>query len=136
MMGKILGRLQFAARSRPACPPALKAIITVGFTDDRYNDDIHYKGGCLLNDNLWWGAIMLAYQVRPGRSRPAGEGLAGKLAPPPAEHAVSAGTVDAPSGSPDPHRRHGSVCEDWPAIQVPVLAFDGGPIPIPTRCCT
>ena len=29
-------------------PPALKAIITLCSTDDRYSDDIHYKGGCLL----------------------------------------------------------------------------------------
>jgi predicted acyl esterase len=34
-------------------------------TDNRYTDDIHYMGGCLLNDNLWWGSIMLAYQSRP-----------------------------------------------------------------------
>ncbi len=46
-------------------PPALKAIICVGFTDDRYNHDIHYKGGNLFNDNFWWGSIMAAYQSRP-----------------------------------------------------------------------
>src|SRR6185295_16138301 len=38
-------------------PPALKAIVTVCSTDDRYADDMHYMGGCLLNDNLWWGTI-------------------------------------------------------------------------------
>ena len=31
-------------------PEALKAIITLCSTDDRYADDIHYKGGLLLND--------------------------------------------------------------------------------------
>ena len=64
MMGKSWGgfnALQMAALR----PPALKAIITVCSTDDRYADDIHYMGGALLNDNLWWGAIMLAYQARP-----------------------------------------------------------------------
>ncbi|MDT2084969.1 MAG: CocE/NonD family hydrolase, partial [Planktomarina sp.] len=40
--------LQVAARQ----PPALKAIITLCSTVDRYADDIHYKGGCLLNENL------------------------------------------------------------------------------------
>ena len=68
MMGKSWGgfnALQVAALR----PPALKAIITVCSTDDRYADDIHYMGGALLNDNLWWGAIMLAYQARPARSR-------------------------------------------------------------------
>lgn len=52
-MGKSWGgfnSLQVAARQ----PEALKAVISVGFTDDRYNEDIHYKGGCLLNDNFWW----------------------------------------------------------------------------------
>ena len=64
MMGKSWGgfnALQVAALR----PPALKAIITVCSTDNRYADDIHYMGGALLNDNLWWGAIMLAYQARP-----------------------------------------------------------------------
>ena len=46
-------------------PPALKAIISVCSTEDRFGGDIHYMGGGLLNDNLWWGSIMLAYQARP-----------------------------------------------------------------------
>ena len=41
-------------------PKALKAIITLCSTVDRYADDIHYKGGCLLNENLGWGATMWA----------------------------------------------------------------------------
>lgn len=64
MMGKSWGGfngLQVAARR----PPALKAVITAYSTDNRYTDDIHYMGGLLLNDNLWWGTIMLAYQSRP-----------------------------------------------------------------------
>ena len=36
--------LQVAARR----PPALKAIITLCSTDDRYADDVHYMGGCVL----------------------------------------------------------------------------------------
>ena len=31
-------------------PPALKAIVTVGSTDDRYRDDMHFTGGCLIDD--------------------------------------------------------------------------------------
>ena len=46
-------------------PPALKAIVTLCSTDDRYSDDIHYKGGCLLNENLGWSATMFAYSSRP-----------------------------------------------------------------------
>lgn len=46
-------------------PPSLKAIIPVHGTDDRYNDDIHYKGGCLLCANLAWGALYQTYTMRP-----------------------------------------------------------------------
>lgn len=47
--------LQVAARK----PAALKAIITLCSTDDRYADDIHYKGGALLLQNIGWAAFML-----------------------------------------------------------------------------
>ena len=42
--------LQIAAMN----PPELKAIITVCSTDDRYADDIHHMGGCLLTDTIIW----------------------------------------------------------------------------------
>ncbi len=48
--------LQVAARR----PPALKAIIPCCATDDRYHDDVHYIGGCLLNDNISWGSGIFA----------------------------------------------------------------------------
>ena len=60
--------LQVAARQ----PPALKAIVTICSTDDRYEDDIHYKGGTLLNENLGWAATMLAYSARPPDPKVAG----------------------------------------------------------------
>jgi pimeloyl-ACP methyl ester carboxylesterase len=53
--------LQVAARR----PPALKAVITICSTDDRYADDIHYMGGALLNANLGWASTMFAYMSRP-----------------------------------------------------------------------
>ncbi|MCZ8088864.1 MAG: CocE/NonD family hydrolase, partial [Rhodobacteraceae bacterium] len=48
--------LQIAARQ----PPALKTIITVGSTDDRYATDIHWVGGCLSKDNFDWSSTMFA----------------------------------------------------------------------------
>ncbi|HUF46149.1 MAG TPA: CocE/NonD family hydrolase, partial [Aestuariivirgaceae bacterium] len=53
--------LQVAARR----PEALKTIITLCSTDDRYEDDIHFKGGCLIDENLGWGGTMLSYSSRP-----------------------------------------------------------------------
>ncbi len=46
-------------------PPALKAVITVCSTDDRYADDIHYMGGCLLIDQLSWASQMFARNTLP-----------------------------------------------------------------------
>ncbi len=47
--------LQVAARR----PPALKAIITLCASDDRYADDIHYMGGALINEQEAWSNFML-----------------------------------------------------------------------------
>jgi putative CocE/NonD family hydrolase len=53
--------LQVAARQ----PPALKAIITIDSTDDRYGDDVHYMGGAMLHDNFAWASAMFAYLSQP-----------------------------------------------------------------------
>jgi len=53
--------LQVAAHA----PAALKAIITVFAADDRYADDAHYMGGCLLNENLIWGTAFYMYNALP-----------------------------------------------------------------------
>jgi uncharacterized protein len=52
--------LQVAARR----PPALKAIITLSSTDDRYADDMHYMGGTHLTGNLEWGATYFSIMGR------------------------------------------------------------------------
>src|SRR5699024_6447388 len=53
--------LQVAARQ----PESLRAIVTASSTDDRYSDDVHYMGGCLLGDNLSWASTMFAYTSCP-----------------------------------------------------------------------
>jgi len=71
-MGKSWGAynsLQVAARR----PKALKAIIAVMGTDDRFAECIHYSGGCLLNDNFWWGCIMQIFNARPPDPQIVGE---------------------------------------------------------------
>jgi uncharacterized protein len=52
--------LQVAARR----PPALKAIVTLCSTDDRYTDDMHYMGGCHMTGNLEWGSTYFAIMGR------------------------------------------------------------------------
>jgi uncharacterized protein len=54
--------LQIAAHR----PPALKAIITLCSTDDRYADDVHYKGGLVeALDMLHWAGYMLLANAMP-----------------------------------------------------------------------
>ena len=123
MMGKSWGgfnALQVAARR----PPALKAIITVCSTDDRFSDDIHYAGGCLLNDNLWWGAIMLAYQGRPPDPAVVGERWREQwLAR--LDHMPCWPAPWMTHQHRDAYWRHGSVNEDFSAIACPVFAVGG-----------
>jgi putative CocE/NonD family hydrolase len=42
--------LQAAAKA----PPALKAIVSACGTEQRYLDDVHYRGGCLIHDQWTW----------------------------------------------------------------------------------
>ncbi len=56
-------------------PPALKAVISIASTVDRYNDDIHYKNGCHLSAQLSWAATMLPTSPdRPTRNSSASAG--------------------------------------------------------------
>jgi len=112
--------LQIAARQ----PPALKAIITTFSTDNRYTDDIHYMGGCLLNDNLWWGSIMLAYQSRPLDPQIVGEQWRARWIER-LERLPFFPALWMAHPHYDAYWKHGSVCEDLAAIRCPVLAIGG-----------
>jgi putative CocE/NonD family hydrolase len=68
--------LQIAARQ----PPALKTVIAVGFTDDRYATDVHYIGGCLSKDNIDWSGTMVAGMDLPPDPALHGAALARPLA--------------------------------------------------------
>lgn len=124
MFGKSWGgfnALQVAARR----PPALKAIITLCSTDDRYADDVHYMGGCLLaSDMLWWASIMLAYNGRPPDPKVVGDDWKRiwlerlEKTPPHVEAWVAHQRRDA-------FWQHGSICEDYNAIDCAVFAVGG-----------
>ncbi len=113
--------LQIAARE----PPELKAIITICSTDDRYNDDCHYMGGCLLgSDMLSWASVMFAYNARPPDPRFVGEQWREmwldrlENTPPFIETWLGHQRRDA-------YWKHGSVCEDYSAVVCPVYVVGG-----------
>lgn len=105
-------------------PPALKAVVTICSTDDRYADDIHYMGGTLLIDQLSWASVMFGINTLPPdpahvgerwremwESRLDGSGLW-------LENWLRHQTRDR-------FWRHGSICENYADIQVPVYAVSG-----------
>jgi predicted acyl esterase len=103
--------LQVAARR----PPALKAIITHCSTDDRYADDVHHMGGCLLTDGFFWGSAFYHFMTRPpDPAIPRTSGCAISGATPIGSRARSARTT-APSKRPSTRSA-------------------AGPTAIPTRC--
>lgn len=112
--------VQLAARA----PEALKAVISIGTTVDRYHDDIHYKGGIQLGENIGWAATVMSWFSLPPDPAIVGDGwrdmwlnrlentpfLAGLWT----RHAVR-----------DGYWKHGSICEDYSAIKAPVLVIGG-----------
>jgi predicted acyl esterase len=112
--------LQVAARR----PPALKAIITSCSTDDRYTDDVHYSGGCLLNDNLDWGATFFGILPLPGDPLIMGEGWRENWNDRLAEVPCPVETWMQHQHR-DEYWKHGSVNEDYSRIECAVFAVGG-----------
>ncbi|TYR30285.1 CocE/NonD family hydrolase [Mesorhizobium microcysteis] len=105
-------------------PPALKAIITLCSTDDRYADDIHYKGGLPLNENMGWGATMLSYSSRPPDPALVGDKWRDmwldRL-----ENEPFLPAVWLAHQTRDAYWKRGSVCEDFSKIRAATLAVGG-----------
>ena len=105
-------------------PPELGAVISVCSSDDRYADDVHYMGGCLLTDNLSWASTMFGFNSCPPDPLIVGEKWRSMW-------------LERLEGSGlwiknwllhqrrDEFWRHASACEDYDAIRVPVMAVSG-----------
>lgn len=105
-------------------PEQLKAIITVSFTDDRYADDVHYMGGCLLTDNLSWASTMFSFNACPPDPVIVGERWKEMWL----ERLEGSGLwlkkwLDHQRR--DEYWKHGSVCEDYSRVKCPVYAVSG-----------
>ena len=106
-------------------PPALKAIITLCSTDDRYADDVHYKGGVVLaNDMLHWATYMLMANAEPPDPAIVGERWR--------EMWLERIEANEPLVVPwlehqrrDEYWKHGSVCENYADIECAVYAVGG-----------
>ncbi|WP_427016291.1 CocE/NonD family hydrolase [Pseudarthrobacter sp. P1] len=113
--------LQLAAEQ----PEALKAIVTVCSTDDRYADDVHYYGGAMLGiDMTSWAGTMLAFQCRPPSPWNVG-GNWETLWKERLEALQPFSEIWLDHQERDDYWRHGSVCEDYSKITAAVLAVGG-----------
>jgi putative CocE/NonD family hydrolase len=123
MMGKSWGgfnALQIAALR----PPALKAVVTVCSTDDRYADDAHYMGGALITDNFSWGSAFFNLCAQPPDPALVGEAWRAMWRERLEAAHPHAATWLAHQRR-DGYWRHGSVNEDFGAIDCAVYAMGG-----------
>ena len=106
-------------------PPALKAICPMYFTDRRYTDDCHYKGGALqmLYDVGTYGLAMVGRNMLPPRPDLTGERWAAIWE----EHLRNEPWLLRwlAHQTEDEQWRHGSLCEDYAAIQCATFLIGG-----------
>ena len=105
-------------------PDSLKAVIAIGTTVDRYNDDIHFKNGCHLYSNFSWSSVMLCYASRPPDPVLVGDQWKKmwlhrlRTQPFPLEIWLS-------HQRRDDYWKHGSVCENYDGIAIPSMVISG-----------
>ncbi len=106
-------------------PPELGAIVPVHFSHDRYATDVHYYGGTLhVGEAVYWPAEMVAENALPPDPERFGPGW----------HEAWLARLQTTPQWPltwlrhqrrDEYWRHGSACDDWAALTIPVLAIGG-----------
>lgn len=105
-------------------PPELGAVISVCASDDRYADDVHYMGGCMLTDNLSWAGNMFAFNSCPPDPVTVGDRWRAMWL-----ERLERGDHWLKTWLSHPHRdaywKQGSVNEDYGAIDVPVMSVSG-----------
>jgi putative CocE/NonD family hydrolase len=113
--------LQVAARR----PPALKAVISLCSTVDRYADDVHFMGGCVLNDTLDWGGYFFTIGALPPDPEIVGKERWRDLWKHRIDNMECYPILWMEHQRRDAFWKHGSVCENYDAIQCPVLTVSG-----------
>lgn len=112
--------LQTAARR----PPALKAVISLCSSVDRFADDIHYKGGCQLMENIGWAATATSWFSMPPDPLLVGDDWRDiwleRL-----ENTPPLINKWQQHSSKDSYWKHGSVSEDFSQIEAAVLVIGG-----------
>ena len=105
-------------------PVALKAIVPVGASDDRYYDDGCYFVGGLAGETVGWGGVMFGFNGRPPDPEIYGAGWRdawmARLSRPPLFMKT---WLDHQQR--DDYWLQGTVCTDYTRIDIPVYAVSG-----------
>ena len=105
--------------------PGLAAIIAACVTDDRYRDDVHYIGGSVLaNDMLSWATSFMSVVSRPPDPAVVGDSWRSRWLER-LQHLPHFIEPWLSHQSYDGYWQHGSVCEDYAAIECPVFLVGG-----------
>ncbi len=105
-------------------PPALKAVVALSTTVDRFHDDIHYKGGAQLSSQHFWSSNMLSYLSRPLDPAVVGEAWRERWL-------ARLADLEPPIHTWLAHQRrdafwqHGSISEDYAALEAAALVIGG-----------
>lgn len=105
-------------------PKPLKALVTVDSSDDRYADDVHYMGGAELSANFTWAQTFFSDLTLPPDPAIVGERWLDIWLERLEKQTF---LIDRWKQHParDAYWRHGSVCENYGAIECAVLAVGG-----------
>ena len=121
-------------------PQALKAVISLYSTDNRYTDDIHFRGGCVpASAFLSWSNCMFTWNAKPphpemyaGFESYKGLSESERFEKWKTEWKKRLEVSSSPwttkwlsHQSYDDYFKHGSICEDYSKIKIPILAIGG-----------
>lgn len=105
-------------------PKALKAVIAVCATHDRFRDDIHYMGGLVQNDSIEWGAALPAILALPPTPEALGDNWRAEW-----QHRLDNLAFPLENwlreGSRNAYWKRGSVIDETDRIGCPILAVGG-----------
>jgi putative CocE/NonD family hydrolase len=114
--------LQIAAMNASV---ALKAIISICAGVDRYHGDCHYTGGCMNEENVEWGTYLFMMQGLPPDPAVVGPERWREMWKKRIDGAKMPIIEWLRHQSRDEFWKHGSACENFDSIRIPVLAVSG-----------
>ena len=124
MWGSSYGGIN-AIQTAMHAPPQLKAILPMHALVDRYNQDVHYHGGCLpVHESMAWAGRMVALNALPPLPEIVGEEWKTlwreRLA-----HTPQWPCEWLQHQHRDAFWQNGSLCDNWESIVCPVFAIGG-----------